>query len=58
MKKINPNISCSASPVNLGESSKIKMIRRAVSKPIMNFLLEDEIIYCYFYSLSQIDLKN
>jgi hypothetical protein len=44
MTKINPNTSCKGNPVILGDSSKIKMTRRAVSKQIMNLLREDAII--------------
>jgi hypothetical protein len=47
MKKISPRISCKASPVILGDSSKIKIIRRAVSKAITNFFFEDAIISLY-----------
>jgi hypothetical protein len=42
--KINPNTSCNGNPVNLGDSSKIKMIRRVVSKQIMSLLLDDATI--------------
>ena len=45
IKKINPNTSCNGNPVNLGDRSKIKMIRRAVSKQIMNFFRGDVIIH-------------
>jgi len=44
MKKIKPKTSCSANPVILGERSKIKMIRRAVSKKTINLLGGDAII--------------
>jgi len=44
MKKIMPNTSCKGNPVILGERSKIKMMRRAVSKKIINLLRGDAII--------------
>jgi len=43
-KKIKPNTSCNASPVSLGESSKIKMIRRVTSRKTINLLRGDAII--------------
>jgi hypothetical protein len=48
MKKIKPNASCNANPVILGERSKIKMIRRAVSKQTTNLLRGDAIILLIF----------
>jgi hypothetical protein len=44
IKKINPNTSCKGNPVIRGERSKIKMIRRAVSRQIMNLLRGDAVI--------------
>jgi hypothetical protein len=44
IKKITPNTSCNGNPVNLGDRSKIKMIRRAVSKQIINLLRGDAIM--------------
>jgi len=44
IKKIIPSTSCNGNPVNLGDRSKTKMIRRAVSKQIMNLLRGDAII--------------
>jgi hypothetical protein len=43
-KKMKPNISCNVNPVILGERSKIKMIRRVVSKKTINLLRGDAII--------------
>jgi len=44
MKKINPNTSCNANPVILGERSRIKIMRRLVSKKTMNLLRGNAII--------------
>src|SRR5215218_8594140 len=44
IKKMAPNTSCNANPVILGERSKIKMTKRAVSKQIINLLRGDAII--------------
>ena len=44
IKKMNPNTSCTANPVILGERSKIRMTRRAVSKQITNLLRGEAII--------------
>ena len=48
IKKINPNTSCNGNPVNLGERSKIKMIRRAVSRQIINLFRGGAIIPFWF----------
>ena len=39
-----PVTSCNGNPVNLGERSKIKMIRRAVSRQNINLFRGDAII--------------
>jgi len=48
IKKTNPKISCNANPVILGERSKMKIIKRLVSKITTNLLRGDAIILLLF----------
>jgi len=58
IKKITPNTSCNGKPVILGERSKIKMIRSAVSKQIINLLRGDVIIPLLLVSCDELWMKD
>jgi len=58
MKKITPNTSCNGNPVILGERSKMKMIKRSVSRQMINFLRGDAIIRLLLEFILEISIQD